>query len=92
MIIVGIDDFQAEGLGVSGTFVLADVVLFERIDIGIAIVDDGGNAMLHQAFDDGRRAGGTTSMEEHFIGSSRDFYSKLLLHNLLMSSRAKRRI
>ena len=83
MIIVGIDNFQAEGLGVSGTFVLTDVVLFERIDSGSALVDDGGNALLHQACDDGRRAGGTTSMEEHFIGSSRYFELEFLLFHAL---------
>ena len=83
MVIVGIDDFQAEGLGVSSTFVLADVILFERIDIGIAIIDDGGNAMLHQAFNDGRRARGTTSMEEHSIDSSRYFELEFLLFHIL---------
>ena len=54
VIVIGIHYLQAKRLGITGTLVLADVVLFEGIDIGIAIVDDGSDAILHQAFDDGR--------------------------------------
>jgi hypothetical protein len=54
VVVVGIDDFQAKRVGIAGTLVLTDVILFERIDIRVAIVDNGGNAMRHQAFNDSR--------------------------------------
>jgi len=89
VIIIGIHYLQAKGLGIAGTFVFTDVVLFQRIDIGIAIINDGGDTMLHQALDDGRRAGSTTSMEEHFIGSSRYFELEFLFLHLLRTGTTK---
>lgn len=82
VVIIGIDNLQAEGQGIARTFLLADVVFLQRIDVGVAIIDDGSNSMLHQTFDNGRRARGTTRMEEHSVGSTGDFYLEFLLFHI----------
>ena len=53
MIIIGIYNFQSQGLGVPRTFVLADNVFLQRINIGITIIDNRSDTMLHQALYDG---------------------------------------
>ena len=53
MIIIGIYNFQSQGLGIPRTFVLADNVFLQRINIGITIIDNRSDTMLHQALYDG---------------------------------------
>ena len=38
VVVIGIHYLQAKRLGIAGTFVLTDVVLFQWIDVGITIV------------------------------------------------------
>ena len=53
MIVVGIDDFQTEGFGIAGALPLADLIFLARIDVGIAVVYDRSDSMIHQTLDDG---------------------------------------
>jgi hypothetical protein len=80
MVVIGVDYLQTKGLGIAGTFFLADVILFQWIDIGIAIIYDGSYSFLHQTFNDGRRTRSATSMQQYFIGSTGNLYPKSSFH------------
>lgn len=54
MVIVGIDDFKAEGLRIAAALVLPDQIFLLRPDVRVAIKDDRPYTVVHQAFYDGR--------------------------------------
>ena len=53
MVIIRVNDLQAERFGISGALVLADLVFLLWIDIGVTIIYDRSNAVLQQSLDDG---------------------------------------
>lgn len=65
MVIVGIDDFKAEGLRISAAFILPDQIFLLWPDVWVAIEYDGPDAASHQTFDDGRRAWRTACVQQH---------------------------
>jgi hypothetical protein len=66
MIIVIIHYLQSQSTGISRTFVLSDQILFERIDIGVAIIYYWSYTILKKTLNYSGRAWGTTSMEQNF--------------------------
>lgn len=54
VVIVGIDDFKAEGLRIAAALVLPDQIFLLRPDVRVAIKDDRPYPVVHQAFYDGR--------------------------------------
>jgi hypothetical protein len=53
VVIVGIDDFQPEGLRVSRALILTDLIFLSRIYVRIAIIYDRSDSVLEQMLDDG---------------------------------------
>ena len=89
VVIIGVNDLQSQRLRIARTFVLTDVILFTGIDIGIAIIDGGRDAMLHQALDDGRRTRRTASVEQHFGRSSRCLDFEWFFHKAKIAKKDK---
>ena len=72
VVVVGINNLQSKTLRIARTLILADEVLFMRKNIGIAIIDDGSDAVLHQTFNDGRTTGSTTGVKKDALRSVGD--------------------
>jgi hypothetical protein len=53
VVIVSIDDFQPQGLSISGALILADLIFLTRIYVRIAIIYDRSDSVLEQMLDDG---------------------------------------
>ena len=79
VVIVGINDFKTESLCISLTLVLSYLILFHRIDVGIAIINNGSDPVIHHGLDDCARARCAAGVEKNFCFSQRRFYDILLL-------------
>lgn len=82
VVIVVVNDVESERLGIARAFVFSNLVFFLRIDVRITVIYSRCNAMLHQAFDDSRRARGAAGVQKHLRLPSRSHYLKLLFHGL----------
>lgn len=60
--------------------VFADFVFLSGVDVGVVIEDGGADAVLQHPFHDGRRAGGATGVEQHFVQSFGYLNAVLFLH------------
>ena len=80
VVIVGIDNFQSQRLGVTCAFVLAYVIFVKRINVGVAVVNCRADAVLHQTLNYGRRARSATSVEQHLLCVAGYMYLKFLFH------------
>lgn len=77
MVIIAINPFQPQALSMALTLVLADLIFLTRPDIGVEIEDGGTHAIRHQPFNNGRRTGCTTSMQQHLVATLRNQNSRL---------------
>lgn len=82
MVVIVVNNLQTKRLGIARAFVFSYLIFLQRKNIGIAVIDNRRNAMLHQAFDDGRRTRRTASVQKHLFLPSGDLYLKLLFHGL----------
>lgn len=80
MVVVVVDDLQTERLRVARALIFPDFILLERVNIGVAVIYIRCHAVLHQAFDDCRRARGAACVKQHFVGSARHFHHEFLFH------------
>ncbi len=62
------------------TLVLTDLVFLERVDIGIEVIDDGFDLMRQQPFDDGTGARRTTSVQQYFVATIRNYDRFVFCH------------
>ncbi len=82
MVVVGIDYLETEAFGVAGAFIFALEIFLKGVDVGVAIVDGGSDAVLEQTFDNGGRARSTAGVQKHFAFAARNFYLELLFGHL----------
>ena len=81
MIVIIVNNLQAQRLRITGTFVFSNLILLQRIDIWIVIINGRRNTMLHHTLDDGRRTRRAACVEQHFSRSAWGYYFKRLFHN-----------
>ena len=65
MIVVSINDFQSKSVGITSTFVLANLLFFLRIYIGIAVIYHWCDAILEKGLNDGTGARCTAGVKEN---------------------------
>ena len=82
MVVVVVDDVEAERLGIAGAFVFSDFVFLQREDVRIAIIYSRCDAVLHHAFDDGRRTWRAAGVKQHLGLAAWNRYLELFLHGL----------
>lgn len=80
MVVVAIEPWDVEAVGVAFAFVFADFVFLLGVDVGIVVEDGGADVVLEHPLDDGGGAGGATGVEEDFVESFGDDDVAFLLH------------
>ena len=73
-VVVGVFDYlQAALPGIAYALVQADVIFLPGMDVGVAVEDDGPQAVLHHALHYGPAARGAASVEQDLPAVSRYF-------------------
>lgn len=80
VVVVAVKPWDAKTFGMTLAFILADIVFFAGIYVGVEVKDGGMNVVLEQPLDNGGGAGSTTGMKEDFVKPFRYFYAVLFLH------------
>ena len=64
VVIIAVNPWDVEAVGMAFALVLADIVFFAWVDVGIEVKDGRTDVVLEHPLDNGGGAGGTTSVEE----------------------------
>ena len=80
VVVVAVYPLDAKTVGMTFAFILADVVLFTRVDVGVEVKDGGADVVLEHPFDNGGGTGGAASVEQHLMESFGYLNAVLFLH------------
>ena len=69
MVVITVYPGDVEAVGMTLALILADIVFFAGVDVGVKVKDSGTDIVLEHPLHDGRGAGSTTGVEKNFVES-----------------------